>query len=527
MNTTPLIPGRLLGGKSWLAAALILLQFACSANNDPALGYDANSSVNPIGPAAPDNDSLAPPDPRNPANWYSDGDLESGIGPWYAQEGVTITRSSAQSRSGSYSLLVEGRSDSGHGPVMPLLTTLPSGQYEASVWVLLAEGEETAELSLVLKADGGGADGSATVTGVDGSQKAGTDNEILVRSAEVAAGEWKQLSGTFNLDTPGRWENLALTIVSPNETLSYYVDDLSLVSLSNLIVNGGVEDGIQPWRSQGAPVMIIQSSEQSNTGDHSLLVSGRTENWNGPVMDLPPLSPGRTYAASVWVRLAPSTPATQLNLTLKRTVTGGPEEYIQLGTAEVTSASWVELAGSFTHAAEGTLQEHFLYIESSPEGATASFYVDDLELALPSQLILNGDVESSLAGWGPFGPVTLERTSMDAYSGDYSVLVTKRDAEWQGASFSVMEPQAGDVYLLSCYVRMAPENPDADVSMTIKLNDETFIYVAGIDATESWVQLMGYYQHDPNGTETEFTPYIQASEATAEYLIDSCSATRP
>ena len=210
------------------------------------------------------------------------------------------------------------------------------------------------------------------MTGVDGSQKAGTDNEILVRSAEVAAGEWKQLSGTFNLDTPGRWENLALTIVSPNETLSYYVDDLSLVSLSNLIVNGGVEDGIQPWRSQGAPVMIIQSSEQSNTGDHSLLVSGRTENWNGPVMDLPPLSPGRTYAASVWVRLAPSTPATQLNLTLKRTVTGGPEEYIQLGTAEVTSASWVELAGSFTHAAEGTLQEHFLYIESSPEGAAGS-----------------------------------------------------------------------------------------------------------------------------------------------------------
>lgn len=309
------------------------------------------------------------------------------------------------------------------------------------------------------------------------------------------------------------------------------MDDLAVVALSNLIINGGIESGILPWRAQGA--LITQATEQRHSGDYSLLVTGRTATWNGPVMDLPPLSEGRTYQASVWVRLAPGTPATQLNLTRKRTLVGGAEEYNQLGSAQVTDAAWVELAGGFTHVANGALQEHFLYIESTDAGATASFYVDDLELAVPTQLVVNGDVESSLSGWGPFGPSMLTRTSTDSKTGDYSVLVTNRTAEWQGASFTVAAPQAGEVYQFSCYVRMAPANPDATVAMTIKLRDSInndggiFIEVTRADVTsEDWVQLSGYYQHDPDGTETEFTPYIQASVATAEYLIDSCSATR-
>jgi endo-1,4-beta-xylanase len=403
---------------------------------------------------------------------------------------------------------------------MPLIKTLPSGQYEASVWVRLAAGEAAAPVQLSLKTQLEGED-EATFT--------------AIRSAEVTADGWTRLSGTFQNNSPGRWGDIALYVESSNTTVSYYVDDLVLVSLNNVIINGGGEDGISPWRTQGG-AMITQASEQSHSGENSLLVTGRTANWNGPVMDLPPLSQGRAYAASVWVRLAPGTPATQLNFTLKRTVTGSPEEYIQLGSAEVTASSWVELAGSFTHTANGTLAEHFLYIESTEEGATASFYVDDLTLALPTQMAVNGDVESSLSGWGPFGPSMLARTSTDSNTGDYSVLVTNRTAEWQGASFTVAAPQAGEIYQFSCHARMAPENPAATLTLTIKLRDalpevegDTGIYIPVVDAevtSASWVQLIGYYQHNPDGTETEFTPYIQASVATAEYLIDTCSAIR-
>ncbi len=515
MSRNPLSPFRLLG-KSWIAA-LLLMQLGCSASNDPSVEYQSGSTLNPSGPTAPNNEPLTPPDPRNPVNWFSNGDLESGTGPWYPQgDNVTATRTSAQRHGGTYSLLIQGRSVDWHGAVMPLIKTLPRGEYEASVWVRLAAGEEPAEIRLSLKTQPEG----------------GTSTFTTIRSATVTADGWTRLSGTFQNNNPGRWGDLTLYVESPDLTVSYYVDDLTLVSLSNLIINGGIESGIQPWRTQGG-ALPTQSSEQSHSGDYSLLITQRSANWHGPVMDLPPLSEGRTYQASVWVRLAPGTPATQLNLTRKSTLAGGPEEYNQLGSAQVTDAAWVELAGAFTYLADGPLQEHFLYIESTEAGAAASFYVDDLELAVPTQLVVNGDVESSLSGWGPFGPSMLTRTSTDSKTGEYSVLVTNRTAEWQGASFTVAAPMAGEVYQFSCYVRMAPENPDATVAMTIKLRDAIdndggiFIEVTRADVTsEDWVQLSGYYQHEPDGTETEFTPYIQASVATAAYLIDSCSATR-
>src|SRR5690606_23297351 len=169
------------------------------------------------------------------------------------------------------------------------------------------------------------------------------------------------------------------------------------------------------------------------SGENSLLVTGRTANWHGPVMDLPPLSTGRVYGGSVWVRLASGTPATQLNFTLKRTVTGSDPEYIQLGSAEVTASSWVELSGSFTHIANGELQEHFLYIESSSEGAAASFYVDELELAISQNAIANGDFESGTGGWFVLSsgepPVSIERVSTSAASGIYSLQVLNRTQE--------------------------------------------------------------------------------------------------
>lgn len=515
MSRNPLSPFRLLG-KSWIAA-LLLMQLGCSASNDPSVEYQSGSTLNPSGPTAPNNEPLTPPDPRNPVNWFSNGDLESGTGPWYPQgDNVTATRTSAQRHGGTYSLLIQGRSVDWHGAVMPLIKTLPRGEYEASVWVRLAGDEEPAEIRLSLKTQPEG----------------GTSTFTTIRAAEVTADGWTRLSGTFQNNNPGRWDDLTLYVESPDLTVSYYVDDLTLVSLSNLIINGGIEIGIQPWRTQGG-ALPTQSSEQSHSGDYSLLITQRSANWHGPVMDLPPLSEGRTYQASVWVRLAPGTPATQLNLTRKSTLVGGPEEYNQLGSAQVTDAAWVELAGAFTYLADGPMQEHFLYIESTEAGASASFYVDDLKLAVPTQLVVNGDVESSLSGWGPFGPSMLTRTSTDSKTGEYSVLVTNRTAEWQGASFTVAAPMAGEVYQFSCYVRMAPENPDATVAMTIKLRDAIdddggiFIEVTRADVTSGdWVQLSGYYQHEPDGTETEFTPYIQASVATAAYLIDSCSATR-
>jgi hypothetical protein len=517
MNT--LRPERLfqLSGRLLIAAVLILMQFACSSNQDPAVVYDAGSNPNPAGPSAPNQDPLEPPNPNHPANWFTNGNLESGQAPWYAQgEGVSISLSSEQKHGGEYSLLVQGRTTSWHGPVMPVLKTLPAGRmYEASVWVRLAEGEEPTVIRLSMKVD----------MGEDGIQYPD------IAQAEVAADGWTRLRGTFTHNPEGAVQDLTLYVQSDSDSVSFYVDDLTLDPLSNLITNGGVEEGVNPWRSQG-PVMISQSSDQKHGGNYSLLITGRSGTWHAPVMDLPQLAAGRSYQASIWVRLVAGSPSSQLKLTLKRLEAGKDEseaEYLPLGESSVTADAWVQLSGVFTHVAEGVaLDQLYLYVESDEAGANSNFYVDDLELALAAQnLVVNGDVESSLSGWGPFGPdVVLQHYSEDAYQGSHSVHVSNRNAEWQGAAFSVAPPQAGDLYQFSCWVKMAPANDEATVIMTIKLSDSVYIEVNHQPVTAAdWVQLSGPYLHDPDGTETEFTPYIQASVATAEYLIDSCSVT--
>lgn len=518
MNRYSLMLHRLPGSKSWMAAALLLLQFACSANNDPSLEYDSDSTLNPAGPAAPDDDSLAPADPRNPANWFGNGDLEAGDWYWYAQgDGVTATRTSAQAHGGTYSLLVAGRSAGWHAPVMPLLKTLPSGEYAASVWVRLAAGEDPASVQLSIKKQVSGE--QPTFTGIG--------------AAEVTADGWTRLSATFDYVSPGRMEDLTLYVESPDETLSYYVDDLELVGLSNVIVNGGVEEGTSPWRSQGAGVMISQSSEQKHTGDNSLLVSGRVQNWNGPVMDLPVLGNGRVYSASAWVRLAPGTPSTRLNLTLKRTPTGGTSEYIQLGSAEVTATEWVELSGSFTHLVNGPLQEHLLYIESIEEGAAASFYVDDLELAVSQNALSNGDFESGTGGWFALSsgepPVAIERSNAAAITGSYSLLVTNRSQEWHGPATN-LNLTVGNVYNLSCQARLTAGTPDTNAILTIKMTEDAmdnYIQVDAEPATASdWAELSGVFIYDPIGTVTDLLMYVHAESPTAAFYIDACAVTQ-
>lgn len=509
-------PERLLRGLTtpMMAMVLALTQFACSTDTDPAVQYDPDSTLNPSGPAVPNNDSLEPTNPNNPANWYANGDIETGVAPWYAQgEGANISQSGEQKHNGQYSLLIQGRTAGWHAPVMPLLKTLPAGTYEASVWVRLIPGSTAGNVALSLK------------TQVTGSEAAYT----MLAQTEATADGWARLSGTFSHAPSGMVEDLVLYIEATDATASYYVDDLAVNPLDNLITNGGVEAGVNPWRSQGDGVMVTQASEQAHSGDYSLLISGRADTWHAPVMDLPPLATGRSYLASVWVRLASGTAESPLGFTLKRTV-DGVSEYLPLAQSAVTADGWVQLAGFFTHTVNGTLDELFLYVESA--NTSASFYVDDLEVAVATQnLVVNGDLESGLSGWGPFSGaednVQLTHFNTDAYTGSYSLRVSGRTQSWHGARFNFAPLTDGELYQFSCWAKMAPANSDTDLSLTIKIVDdggENYLTISTQAATTAtWVQLVGPYQHAPVGELVELTAYLQATAATAEFLVDACT----
>lgn len=296
---------------------------------------------------------------------------------------------------------------------------------------------------------------------------------------------------------------------------------------TNYIINGGVESGLEPWGYQGNSVAISQFPLQARSGEFSLLVAGRTQNWHGPRMHLPQNLPvGEEFLLTVWVRLASDTPQSDLTATIKREV-GGEEQYVHIDTVTVPVGQWVMLAGTYRHDAVPDFgSDFYIYIESP--NVTASFYVDDLSMR-KANLAINGGVEDGAEGWARFGenPV-IGQTDALARRGDYSLSVTGRTENWQGASFSFAPLEKGATYRFSCWVQLADHYADNSVTLSIKLDDAAaddkfFNLDTQRASSPKWVQVAGNYTHEPEGAVQELTAFVQAGLATADYFIDDCS----
>lgn len=172
----------------------------------------------------------------------------------------------------------------------------------------------------------------------------------------------------------------------------------------NLVVNGGLEDGVEPWRSQGEGVVIEQSTDVAHSGTHSLFVSGRSMPWHAPVMDLPLDFPtGRSYTASAWVYLPAGSANSVFKISMKRVDQDG-EAYPPVAETltPVAPGTWVKMTGSFVHTSRGSVTELFLYVEAVDAGV--EYYVDDLEIrAGPYGLAWNEDkfLGNVIAGYVP------------------------------------------------------------------------------------------------------------------------------
>lgn len=534
MKTNRLMHFRQTLSRPLAVAALALLQFACSTDKSTPVTYDAGLDLNPLGPSAPNNQPPVTPDVDNPDFWVLNGGIEDGTSPWQSRGGETVISQSSVAYEGDHGLLVEGRSVTWHGAQINLPLNLPSNTYRASVWVRLAEGEQPTNMQLTLE-----------------RKEAGQDTEYpAVARAPVTDGEWVQLTGVFTHSSTNATETLLFYIEAEEPTASYHIDSLSLevtedvapanpADPSSWIINGGAEEGVTPWRGNPQELSITQDSQVAHTGDYSLFVAGRTANWQGAVMDLPKTLPvDKTYQASVWVRLPADAEPTTMGLTLKRQLVSQENDaeglYIPIASAEqVTGDEWVELKGTFEHPAfEGELKDFYVYVEAA-EGS-ASYYVDDLSMVNAGELVINSGLETSANGWSDFAGATVARTNSDAHGGEYSLLVSDREETYQGGGFTFAALSAGTSYNISCWVKMAPENPATSLALSLAImQGEATAYrsIATLESvtSDTWVQLAGthvYQLDNPAAPVDEVVGYVEAPEnANAEYLIDDCSIT--
>lgn len=271
------------------------------------------------------------------------------------------------------SILVSNRTASWHGPLV-ILPTLEKGRaYAASVWIKLIETDEPAAVKLTWTQV---ADGTVT--------------NLVLAELKADPRVWVKLEGEFigNAQPHSVINTLSLDIEKVE--LKYLVDDFMVAyaelsaeleaaaaaaktRVADQIVNGSVEQGLDPWTHQGG--VISRSSVFAHSGSYSLLIAGRTQEWNAPVMPVQGLENNKLYRFRLFARMNNGEPPVKVRLTMKRT-TAGQTTFIPLGWGLASSSGWAEITGTFTSGNISDSEQVSVYLEA--ENPTASYFVDSL-----------------------------------------------------------------------------------------------------------------------------------------------------
>src|SRR5262249_19747327 len=155
-----------------------------------------------------------------------------------------------------------------------------------------------------------------------------------------------------------------------------------------------------PWGPRGPVTLAL--SDEAHGGSHSLSVSGRTANWNGPSTSVTDMfRAGSQYQVTGWVKLPAGTEGTKgIPFTPLRTSTAGSSTRWGWmgGSVDRTAATWVQIGG--TYAFPAGQSDAQLYVEA-PD--TVPFLLDDVKITgqaatPPATVVSKVDFEDGTTG---------------------------------------------------------------------------------------------------------------------------------
>lgn len=282
---------------------------------------------------------------------------------WYAR-GDTLSVSGDEAYSGSHSLLSTGRTANWNGPGYNLLPVLkPDTEYQLEAFVKLKAGEGDTTASMSMQRVSGGE----------------TNYDSIVYKTPVTSGSWTKLSAPYTFT--GDVSELSVYFELPDSLGSFYVDEITITETGSGLPEPNAtdfEDGtVQGWFGRGGSEVLTATAAAAHSGSYSLQVEGRTEGWNGPMLDMTPImAAGKTYALSAWLRLPEGTQNAPVSMMIQRT-TGGINYYERVGALTVSSGGWLKLSGEYKLAAAS--ENVAVYFESF-DHPTLGFYMDDFTM---------------------------------------------------------------------------------------------------------------------------------------------------
>ena len=154
--------------------------------------------------------------------------------------------------------------------------------------------------------------------------------------------------------------------------------------------------GTEAERARGTGVLTVVT-EEAHSGEHSLLITDRQQNWNGPALDVTPyIVPGAACEISVWVKLkTPESAACTLSTQIDE---DGSSDYPNLKSNTISSSEWTEMTATYTY---GIADRITVYVECST--TEAEFYIDDFSFTVI-------DPEEPFEAWDPYtDPLTKDK----------------------------------------------------------------------------------------------------------------------
>jgi len=358
---------------------------------------------------------------------------------WGVFGGGVVSNSTDVAHGGTHSLLITGRTAGFNGPSINVLGTLVKGAtYQVTAWGRLAAGTPATQLKIT------GFRNLASGANFDGIASTG--------ATSVTDSAWTQMTGlyAFSGDDPTA---LIFYIESASATASYYIDDVTVVKISDppgpppntTGLTSTFEDGnADGWTPRIGVETLTPTTADAHSGNFSLLTTGRTAAFTGPAFDVTNIMfNGSRYKVSLWAKLAPGEPASSLRVSLQRNAGTITTFHTVIGNTNVTADAWVRLTTTYDVAlANSSLT---LYVES--DSGTSSFYIDDVQITFVPPPVIEQNIpslkdllkDSFLIGAGGVGQLEISGVHGDLLKKHFNSITSGNDMKWDAT-----EPSEGN-----------------------------------------------------------------------------------
>ena len=324
-------------------------------------------------------------------------DFEDGTAQgWFPFGSPTVANSTDIANTGTHSLKTTNRTASFMGPGVSLQGQLTKGAtYQVTVSVRMVAGQAMTTILPTFQ---------RTPTG--GSAQFDT----VMTISNVTDAQWFTATAlySFNTDNSG----LIFYVQTQSGNTSYYIDTVSITLVAGPPIipppnttgaSADFESGtLEGWSSRTGGEMVANSIADAHGGTHSLLTTNRTQTFQGPAFNVTNVMfNGSRYFVSVWAKLAPGQPDSQLRVSLQRNAGGVTTFHTVVGNTTVTANAWVRLQATFNDAlANSSLT---MYVETN--SGTASFYIDDFSITFLQPAVAERDIPSVYQTMAPFFPI--------------------------------------------------------------------------------------------------------------------------